>query len=168
MKTVLVASGGGHLQQLHSLLPRMGLADDVVWVTPASGLSTDLLREQPHFELPHPRPRDWRGAIRMTKIARQFLKQCGAERIISTGASPAPPFFLAGASLGLELHYIESATRSRGPSLSGTLVSWVPQANLYTQYPGWADRRWSFAGSIFDGYTVRAARSRRALFVALL
>ena len=157
MTTVLVASGGGHLQQLVTLVPRLGISDDIVWATPTTGLSDHLLRDQEHFVIPYSPPRDWPAAIHLTGVARQMLKRYGARRIISTGASPAPPFFLAGASLGLDMHYIESATRSKGPSLSGKLVSLIPSAHLYTQYPEWADERWHYSGSIFDPFSVASA-----------
>lgn len=152
MTTVLVASGGGHLQQLMALVPRLSLSDEVIWATPRSGLSDGLLEGQRHFELPYSRPRDYANAFRLTGTALSMLRRSKATRIISTGASPAPPFFLAGAMLGLEMHYIESATRSVGPSLSGRLVSRVPSAHLYTQYPSWADDRWRYSGSVFDAY----------------
>lgn len=156
--TLLVASGGGHLQQLWSLVPRLGLGPDLVWATPRSGLSDDLLRGQKHYVLPYAKPRDWAAAVRLTRQAHGILRECGAARIVSTGASPAPPFFLAGASLGLDLHYIESATRSNGPSLSGRLVEMLPSAHLYTQYPEWAQGRWRYAGSIFDPYSLQDAQ----------
>ena len=153
MTTMLVASGGGHLQQLHSLIPRLGLNSDVIWATPDSGLAQHLLRDEKRIILPYIRSRDWRGATRMSGSALRLLRRSGATRIISTGAAVAPPFFLAGEALGLEMHYIESATRSQGPSLSGRLVSMVPTARLYSQYPDWAGGRWRYAGSIFDPYT---------------
>jgi UDP-N-acetylglucosamine transferase subunit ALG13 len=159
MTTVLVSSGGGHLQQLVSLAPRLGISDDIIWATPKTGLSDYLLRGQEHYVLPYTPPRDWRAAFELTGTARRMLKATRATRIISTGASPAPPFFLAGALLGLDLHYIESATRSNGPSLSGKLVSVLPTAHLYTQYPGWADSRWHYSGSIFDPFTATDAPS---------
>lgn len=159
--TLLVASAGGHLQQLWSMLPRFSLTSDVIWATPRSGLSESLLNGQAQFELPYTKPRDWQGALHLTAIAYSMLKRSGARRIISTGASPAPPFFLAGAALGLELHYIESATRSEGPSLSGALIERIPSAHLYTQYPEWANSRWHYAGSIFDPYRPGCTRSGR-------
>jgi UDP-N-acetylglucosamine transferase subunit ALG13 len=157
---VLVASGGGHLQQLWSLLPRLGLDSDIIWATPRTALSDGLLTGHQHHVLPYTRPRDWAGAARLTYQAHEMLRHYHATRIISTGASPAPPFFLAGASLGLELHYIESATRSTGPSLSGALIEKLPSAHLYSQYPHWATGRWHYAGSIFDPF--RAAGSPHA------
>ena len=153
MSTVLVASGGGHLQQLLALAPRLGLGPELVWVAPASGLTDDLLREQRHIEIPYAPSRDWRASIRLVPMASRILSEVGASRIISTGASPAPPFFLAGARLGLDMHYIESATRTMGPSLSGRLVAALPSVALYTQYPSWAGDRWHFEGSIFDPYS---------------
>ena len=159
MTTVLVASGGGHLQQLVNLVPRLGISDDIIWATPKTGLSDHLLRDEQHFVIPYAPPRDWRAAVRLTGTARQMLKATGATRIISTGASPAPPFFLAGTSLGLDLHYIESATRSNGPSLSGKLIAMLPTAHLYTQYPEWANARWHYSGSIFDPFTAASTPS---------
>lgn len=153
MTTLLVASGGGHLQQLAALVPRLGLTGQLVWATPQSGLAEHLLREETHIVLPHTHPRDWRGALRLAGPATRILKHHGIRRVISTGASPAPPLFLAAASMGLEMHYIESATRSEGPSLSGRLVSTIRSASLYSQYPSWAQGRWHFAGSIFDPFT---------------
>ena len=171
MTTILVASGGGHLQQLHSLLPRLGLNDDVIWATPDSGLAQHLLRNEERIVLPNTPPRDWRGAVRLSGRAMRLLKRTGADRIISTGASPAPPFFLAGEALGLEMHYIESATRSNGPSLSGKLVSMLPSARLYTQYPECAGGRWRFAGSIFDPFraeeTIGQAKGLQRVVVTL-
>jgi UDP-N-acetylglucosamine transferase subunit ALG13 len=79
--------------------------------------------------------------------------------VISTGSLPAVPFFLAGAMLRLDLHYIESATRSLGPSLTGKLASMIPGTNLYTQYASQASGRWNFAGSVFDPYRVELSTS---------
>lgn len=156
MTTLLVASGGGHLAQLLFLLPRMDLVDDVVWAVPASGLSRDRIAAESLVEIPYLQARDWRGATKMLATARRIIRDTGATRIISTGAAPAPPFFLAGRQMGLDLHYIETATRSQGPSLSGRLVSKLPGVHLYTQYPHLADARWHFAGSIFDPFTAVA------------
>jgi UDP-N-acetylglucosamine transferase subunit ALG13 len=52
----------------------------------------------------------------------------------------------------VKCHYIESATRVSGPSLTGRVLQWVPGVRTYTQYPQWADQSWEYAGSVFDGY----------------
>ena len=49
-------------------------------------------------------------------------------------------------------YYIESAARSTGPSLTGRLVATIPGTRLFTQYPVWADARWAYVGSLFDGF----------------
>ena len=107
--------------------------------------------------LPHTPPRDWRSAVHLVGPASHIIREYDVTRVISTGASPAPPFFLAAAPHGLEMHYIESATRSHGPSMSGKLVSTIPAVHLYSQYPSWAHGRWHFAGSIFDPFSAAPA-----------
>jgi len=54
--------------------------------------------------------------------------------------------------MGLRCHYFESLARSEGPSTTGRILMRVPGVNLYTQYPGWADSDWHYAGSVLDSY----------------
>ncbi|MFF5172938.1 glycosyltransferase [Micromonospora sp. NPDC000089] len=159
MTTLLVASTGGHLAELHDLAPRLGVQDDCVWVTFDSPQSRSLLTGQEVIHVPPATSRDAVGALRDLAAARRVLRGGRFRRVISTGASVAMSFFLPAARRGLDCHYIESATRTEGPSLTGRLVARVPRTRLYTQYPGWADGRWRYGGSIFDGY--RATRSAR-------
>jgi len=49
-------------------------------------------------------------------------------------------------------NYVESAARSAGSSLTGRLSGRLPGVRLYTQYSGWADARWRWVGSVFDGF----------------
>ena len=66
MTTLLVANDGGHLMQLHTLRPRLGVGDDVVWVTPRTPQTESLLAgERVHWALPCP-PRDTRALARTT------------------------------------------------------------------------------------------------------
>lgn len=152
MTTLLVASTGGHLAELHDLAPRLGVQDDCLWITFDSSQSRSLLEGQEVIHVPPATTRDAVGAVRDLLTAQRLL--CGARfrQVISTGASLAMSFFLPATRHGLACHYIESATRTEGPSLTGRLVSRVPRTRLYTQYPGWAVGRWSYGGSIFDGY----------------
>ncbi|MEU1602822.1 glycosyltransferase [Micromonospora matsumotoense] len=160
MTTLLVASTGGHLAELHDLLPRLGVQDDCVWATFDSPQSRSLLDGHEVIHVPPATTRDPVGALRDLLAARRVL--CGGRfrRVISTGASVAMSFFLPAARHGLDCHYIESATRTEGPSLTGRLVARVPRTRLYTQYPGWADGRWRYGGSIFDGYLPAPATPR--------
>lgn len=161
MTTLLVASTGGHLAELYDLHPRLGLPGDCVWATFDSPQSRSLLDGQEVIHVPPATTRDAVGALRGLLAARRVLRGGRFSRVISTGASVAMSFFVPAARHGLDCHYIESATRTEGPSLTGRLVARVPRTRLYTQYPGWADTRWRYGGTVFDGYqAVRRARPR--------
>ncbi len=66
----------------------------------------------------------------------------------------AVPFFAVARAEGISCHYIESAARVSGPSLTGRILEWIPGVHRYGQHKGWADRRtWRYAGSVFDAFT---------------
>lgn len=150
--TLLVASTGGHLAELHDLLPRLGLCDDCVWATFDSPQSRSLLDGQEVIHLPPAATRDLGGALRDLLAARGLLRGGRFSRVVSTGASVAVSCFLPASRHGIACHYIESAARRKGPSLTGRLVARVPRTRLYTQSRRWAGGRWRYGGSVFDGY----------------
>ena len=49
-------------------------------------------------------------------------------------------------------HYVESATRAVGPSLTGRILGKFPPVNMYTQHEQWASARWTYTGSVFEGF----------------
>jgi UDP-N-acetylglucosamine--N-acetylmuramyl-(pentapeptide) pyrophosphoryl-undecaprenol N-acetylglucosamine transferase len=152
MTTMLLASTGGHLAELYELMPRLGVGDDHCWVTFDTPQSRSLLAGQPVIHVPPATSRDLVGTLRDYVAARRLLRGGRFTRVISTGASVAVSFFVPATRAALECHYIESATRTHTPSLSGRLVARLPGVHLHTQYPTWADRRWHFGGSVFDGH----------------
>ncbi|MFB9238605.1 glycosyltransferase [Plantactinospora siamensis] len=152
MTTLLVASTGGHLAELHDLAPRLGVADDCVWVTFDSPQSRSLLDGREVIHVPSASTRDAVGTLRDFLAARRVLRSRRVRRVISTGASVAMSFFVPASRAGLSCAYIESATRTSGPSLTGRLAARLPRAELYTQYASWAGGRWRYGGSIFDPY----------------
>lgn len=85
-------------------------------------------------------------------VAHAVLRQRTFDLALSTGSGPAVAVLPQTARMGVSSHYIESAARSTGPSLSGRLVSKISRIHTYTQYPVWANRRWHYRGSIFDGF----------------
>ncbi len=152
MTTLLVASTGGHLAELHGLLPRLPVGSDRIWLTFDSPQSRELLRdEQVHFA-PPATTRDLIGTFRDATFAARLLRGTDVDRAISTGASIAVSVLPLARLHKIECHYIESATRVSGPSLSGRILAHVPGVNLYTQYREWANARWSYEGSVFDAY----------------
>jgi UDP-N-acetylglucosamine transferase subunit ALG13 len=151
MTTLMVASTGGHLAELHDLAPRLGVTDRR-WVTFDSPQSRSLLDGEDVVYVPPATSRDIVGAVRDLLVANRMFRSERYERVISTGASVAMAFFLPAARAGVPCCYIESATRTHGPSLTGRLVARVPRTRLYTQYPSWADDHWRYGGSIFDAF----------------
>ncbi|MFI5930861.1 glycosyltransferase [Actinoplanes sp. NPDC051494] len=154
-KTLLVASSGGHLAELHDLVPRLGVGARR-WVTFDNPQSRSLLRGEDVEFVPAATSRDLMGVLKDLRVARRMLRAERFDRVISTGASVAMAFFVPATAAGIECWYIESATRTEGPSLTGRLAARVPGVRLYTQYQGWAGGPWSYGGSIFDAFEPEA------------
>lgn len=152
-KTLLVASTGGHLEQLYRLHARIEPhLDNVEWVTFDTPQARHLLSsEQVHY-VPLVAPKDLKNTLRSARHARRLLGSGRFDRVISTGAAVAVPFLSVARARGIEAHYIESAARSSAPSLSGKLVAHLPRVHLYSQYPRWGSRRWLYRGAVFDRF----------------
>jgi len=152
---LLVASTGGHLEELVRLRGRIDpLPESVVWATFDTEQSRSLLRDEHVRHVSFVRPRGYLAALRVIPQALRILL---AERIgvlVTTGAGVAIPFLALGRLLGIPCHYIESAARSQGPSVTGRVAMRLPGVRLYTQYEEWADGRWAYVGSLFDAYTL--------------
>lgn len=157
---LLVAESGGHLEQLTWLEPRLRPTfGRVVYATSATEQSRSLLEGRDViFGRPVP-PRGWLSALLAGREAHKLLRGYDFTDVISTGSAVAVPYLLAARRHGLNAHYIESAARSHGPSLSGRILQRVPGVNLYSQYPGWADESWRYAGSVLDGFSVEPSHT---------
>jgi UDP-N-acetylglucosamine transferase subunit ALG13 len=158
--TLLVASTGGHLAELHDLAPRLGVGDRR-WVTFDSPQSRSLLAGEDVVFVPPTTSRDLVGVVKDLVVARRMFGRRRYDRVISTGAGVAMSFFLPATAAGLECTYIESATRTHGPSLTGRLAARMPRARLYTQHPSWANDTWRYGGSIFDAFGAEPAAGPR-------
>ena len=153
MADLLVASTGGHLAQLYRLAARIPeLSEEQTWVTFDTPQSRSLLAGRDVCHLPYTGSRAYAKTARNTVTAQRVLRRRRYERVISTGAAPALSFLPFAPLHGAEPIYIESAARSEGPSVTGRLLRTVPGVRLFTQYEQWADRRWRYAGSVFDSF----------------
>ena len=151
--TILVCSGGGHLKQLFELASRIGVPPEhQLWMTFDNALSRSLLADRRVEFVPFAAPRDLPNTLRIRRVAHRVLRENDVERAISTGSSPAVAVLPVAVRAGAQAHYIESAARADGPSLSGRLIARNRRIATYTQYPVWADERWQYRGSIFDRY----------------
>ncbi|HLT10208.1 MAG TPA: glycosyltransferase [Micromonosporaceae bacterium] len=161
-----MASTGGHLAELVELAPRLGV-ERRCWATFDTPQSRSLLAgEEVHF-VPEATSRDPIGTLRDYVAAKRLLRSRQFERVVSTGASVALAFFLPATAAGIPCTYIESATRTAGPSLTGRLVARIPGVQLFTQYPGWADDDWRYGGSVFDGFVAEEQGTGRVARVVV-
>lgn len=153
VRTLLVASGGGHLSQLHRLRPRIPFeTGEVTWFTEDSPQSRSLLAgEDVVFAVPAP-PRDLRGAAVNLRLATELVRRRRFDAAVSTGASVAVSTLPVAAAHGARSYYIESSARVAGPSLSGRILRWTPRVATYCQYRHWAGGPWTYAGSVVDAY----------------
>jgi UDP-N-acetylglucosamine--N-acetylmuramyl-(pentapeptide) pyrophosphoryl-undecaprenol N-acetylglucosamine transferase len=152
-RTLLVASTGGHLDQLvrfrKTFYPVLG---DVEWVTFDTDQSRHLLADEVVHFVKFIEPKDFSGTNQAAWSAVRLMRGRRFVRVVSTGAAVAVPFITTARSMGMSAHYIESAARSAGPSLSGAMVARIPGVRLYAQYGAWTAGRWQFRGAIFDGF----------------
>lgn len=149
----MAASGGGHLSELFHLRDRLPFdPGEVTWFTPDTPQSRSLLAgEQVVFAHDAP-PRDWRAALRNARLAAAMCRRMRFGAAISTGASIAVSALPAARRHGAETAFLESAARVAGPSLSGRMLAGVPGIHTYCQSPQWADARWQYAGSVYEGF----------------
>lgn len=162
-RTLFVASTGGHLEELKRLSDRfVDIGGPGDWATFADAQSESLLVGARVHHLRYVPPRGYRAAAANVSTAVALIRRGGYDRIVSTGAGIAIPFLLAGRTMGVECHYVESAARTTGPSLTGSVAAAIPGVRLYTQYEEWASRHWQYRGSVFDTWSVHTVPSRRA------
>ena len=153
MTTLLVATIGGHLTQLADLMPRLDpVDDDRFWITNPSPQSESLLAGEDVVWVPEVGSRDFRGVACSALSARRVRRDRRPTRAISTGSGIALGYLPYLAARGVECHFIESAARVEGPSLTGRLLARVPGVRMYTQYPHNATSRYHYRGSVFDGF----------------
>lgn len=153
MTTLLVASLGGHLKELHRLRPRIdAVREDVMWVTFDSEQSRSMLASERATYLRSIEPRDYVGLLRNLSPALTLLRRENITNVISTGSGIALAILPQARALRIPCHYIESATRLSAPSRTGALLGRVPGVRLYTQWRTSARGKWTYAGSVFDGF----------------
>jgi UDP-N-acetylglucosamine--N-acetylmuramyl-(pentapeptide) pyrophosphoryl-undecaprenol N-acetylglucosamine transferase len=153
VSTLLVASSGGHLKELHHLRERMqGISAPYSWVTFDTPQSRSLLAGEEVDFVPFVGGRDPVNVARNFGAARRIFRRRQPRQVLSTGSAVALPYFALARAGRLRCHFVESAARIDGPSLTGRLMTAVPGVDLYAQYRGWAGGRWQFRGSVFDSF----------------
>lgn len=162
-RCLFVASTGGHLEELKRLRPALVPADaEVHWITFESLSSRSSLAHEPHVHyVPDVPPRGFVPLLKAFWPALVVLLRVRPRLVYSTGAAIALAVLPFAFLVRARATYIESATRTEGPSVTGRLLMCVPWLRLRTQYQKWAGRRWKFSGSVFDQWHVVALAKPR-------
>ncbi|MGU3432740.1 glycosyltransferase [Actinomycetes bacterium M1A6_2h] len=152
-KVLWVASTGGHLAQLHRLSSLFETSSESVWVTFETPQSDALLADRRVFHVDYVHPRDMAGAVRAARKVLPLLRNEQFDYCVSTGAALAAFVLPMARARGTKTMYIESVSRTLGPSLTGKIMRRIPGIKTYTQHASWADRRWSLTKSVLDAWT---------------
>lgn len=152
-RTLLVASPGGHIEELFELAPRIDcVGPDQLWVTAETPQTNRLLAHHETVWVPAVGPRQGGRAVASVPRAISLIRRYRPSRVLSTGAALAVPYLTAARIFGVESHYIESATRLKEPSLAGGMVARLPGVHLHHQGFQSPPPRWRRLGSVFDGF----------------
>lgn len=153
-RTLLVASPGGHVDELFEFAPRLrNVGENRVWVTTATPQTTRLLANEKVEWVPAVASRQGIRAAASFPLALALMRRHRPSLVVSTGAAMAIPYLVAARIHGLETHYIESATRLEGPSVTGRLMALLPGTGLHHQGFHAPVSRWRSVGSVFDSYS---------------
>jgi UDP-N-acetylglucosamine--N-acetylmuramyl-(pentapeptide) pyrophosphoryl-undecaprenol N-acetylglucosamine transferase len=170
-RLVLAASTGGHLAQLVRLAPDLGATDDSLWISFRNHQSESLLEGRDVLYVPYIQPRDARAVARAFRQLTPAIRTGGFEAAVSTGSALALAALPAARLAGVPALYLESVSRTDGPSLSGRIIASLKVAETRTQHPSWAGGRWGVHPSVFATYTCvprqEHVAARPRLFVTL-
>ena len=169
MRALLVASTGGHLRELHRLRPRLTAVTSALWVSNDTVQSRTLLAGEDVVYVPYQGSRNVGRTIANIPKAARLIRNDAFDVVVSTGSGIALSFLPPAVALGVPAHYIESATRVTGPSVTGRALRRVPRINCYTQHAERVGGGWDHGGSVFDGFrtTERASAPLRRVLVTL-
>lgn len=158
----LVASPGGHCDQLFEVADKFAPRAERFWITARTAQTAALLADEDVEWVPYVGSRQARAALSSLRPAREIIHRRRPTHLTSTGAALTVPYMLTARALGTRITYLESATRLAGPSITGRIVERVPGVTLYRQVAEWRKPRprWTHFPSIFDGYAGRPGPSR--------
>ncbi|MBO9531418.1 MAG: hypothetical protein J7513_00385 [Solirubrobacteraceae bacterium] len=125
-----------------------------LWVTFDVPQSRSLLTDCDVEWVRFTAPRDWISVAANVRHARRIFRDYNVAEVVSTGSAIALSFMPLARAMGIPCHYVESAARSHGPSVTGRVLRRVPGMHLYCQYRAWASERWANAGSVFDEFVI--------------
>lgn len=157
-RTLLVATPGGHVDELVELAARFdAVGQERLWVTAETPHTSRVLACEQTVWVPPVGSRQGLRAAASLPAAFALLRRYRPKIVISTGAALAVPYLTAARALGVEVVFIESATRLDGPSLTGRMMATLPGVQLRHQGFRTPRPHWRMLGNVFDAF--RAARA---------
>lgn len=156
---LLVASAGGHFDELSILVRAWGLDQtDHVWVTSRTPQTESLLCDEDVIWLPRVGSGETTKAMLALPAALRIQAKVRPDIMVSTGALFAAPHLLAARFRRTESWFVDSATRIEGPSNTARFAQRFTHAHLFAQGGGWGDPRWLSIPSIFDTFETVPAK----------
>ncbi|MBZ5739733.1 glycosyltransferase [Nocardioides mangrovi] len=153
MRTLLVASPGGHLDELMIMVDLLGVdTDDAVWVTGRTAQSESLLEGREVAWVPRVGSGQMARAALGLPAAVRLQHRVRPDRLVSTGALFSTPHLMAARLRGCETWFIDSATRVVAPSSTGRFAQRLTRAELFVQGDGWGDPAWRPVPNVFDAF----------------
>jgi UDP-N-acetylglucosamine transferase subunit ALG13 len=153
---MLVASPGGHLDELRILVELFGVdLTDAVWVTARTPHTESLLAGEEVAWVPRVGSGQRARAALALPRAIRLHQRLRPGLLVSTGALFSTPHLVAASLAHCETRFIDSATRVDAPSSTGRFVSRFTNAQLFVQGTGWGDPRWTPVPSVFDVFEAR-------------
>ena len=150
---MLVASPGGHLDELRILVDLLGLdTADALWVTGRTAQTESLLAGHDVAWLPRVGSGEMRKAALGLPAALRLQRRYRPELLVTTGALFSTPHLVAASLRGCETWFIDSATRVHAPSRTGVFARRFTRAQLFVQGDGWGDQHWTKVPSVFDAF----------------
>jgi len=116
-KIVAISSGGGHLSELHSAIPK-SIKNEITYITFKNGHTKKSLENQKHYFIIDPHNSKLKYLINLIHAFFLFLI-LRPKIIISTGAGIAIPFMMIGKLFGSKLIFVETGARVTSPSKTG-------------------------------------------------
>ncbi len=151
--TLLVATPGGHIDELYELAPRLAeVGTHRIWVTAQTAQTEHLLGDEEVVWVPGVGSRQGLRALSSIPAAMAAMRTHRPRLIVSTGAALSVPYLWSARVHGIPTHYIESATRLHGPSITGRVMERT--LGVVKHHQGFVASRsgWNDLGSVFDGY----------------
>lgn len=149
--TLLVATSGGHIEELELLSQRIQGLGAQRWVTNETSQTRVMCKSKDMEFVPFIDSRDFKGVLREIPHAIKLLRK-RPKAVVSTGSAIALAYLPLAALMGVEAHYIESVARVQAPSVTGRVLERIPGIQRWWQFRKVPSQRWSAIDGIFSDF----------------